>query len=166
MIAKKQFLEENNTCSKQGLFKKWFSNLGSIQDENRTCFLNMHDHITMCFYSKARTGQLKSLENLIFYTTCATERQCKVAACIIELMLSDWIKKNVHRVMFEIFSFLSTLRKDPKCYQKMYICQEIIVQSQDLSTSCMHWYIKIKGINGILVNLLRQHDFKSKEVIK
>lgn len=48
----------------------------------------------------------------------------------------------------------------------MYICQEIIVQSQDLSTSCMHWYVKIKGINGILVNLLRQHDFKSKEVIK
>lgn len=48
----------------------------------------------------------------------------------------------------------------------MYIYQEIIVQSQDLSTSCMHWYVKIKGIKGILVNLLRQHDFKSKEVIK
>lgn len=47
----------------------------------------------------------------------------------------------------------------------MYICQEIIVQSQELSTSCMHWYVKIKGVNGFLVNLLHQHDFKSKEVI-
>lgn len=72
--------------------------------------------------------------------------------------------------MFEIFFFFFVyIAERPKMLpKKMYICQEIIVQSQDLSTSssCMHWYVKIKGINGILVNLLRQHDFKSKEVIK
>lgn len=117
----------------------------------------MHDHIAMCFYSKARTGQLKSLENLIFYTPCATERQCKVAACIIELMLSDWIKKkctsgDVRDLFFFIFVYIA---ERPKMLpKKMYICQEIIVQSQDLSTSCMHWYVKIKGINGILVKFV------------
>lgn len=69
--------------------------------------------------------------------------------------------------MFEIFSFFFVyIAERPKMLpQKMYICQEIIVQSQELSTSCMHWYVKIKGVNGFLVNLLHQHDFKSKEVI-